>query len=75
MHLLRLLILSLLPKHSILRNVPLLAPHSPHETIINILALVLDHQGKYEGAEQMQRQTLGLREKVLGEKHSIYGPT
>jgi len=36
---------------------------------MNNLALVLEQQGKYEEAEQMQRQTLDPREKVLGEEH------
>jgi Flp pilus assembly protein TadD len=30
---------------------------------------VLDNQGKYEEAEQMHRQALGLKEKVLGQQH------
>jgi Flp pilus assembly protein TadD len=30
---------------------------------------VLRQQGKYEEAEQMQRQTLDLKGKVLGEEH------
>ncbi|KAI1330264.1 Tetratricopeptide repeat-domain-containing protein [Xylariaceae sp. FL0255] len=33
------------------------------------LASVLDSQGKYEEAEKMHRQTLGLGEKVLGREH------
>jgi primosomal replication protein N len=36
---------------------------------MNNLAIVLGHQGKYEEAEQMQRQTLELKEKVLGQEH------
>ncbi|KAK5202618.1 Gluconate transport-inducing protein required for gluconate-H+ symport [Exophiala xenobiotica] len=38
-------------------------------TSMDNLAVVLRQQGKYEDAEQMQRQTLDLREKVLGEEH------
>jgi tetratricopeptide (TPR) repeat protein len=30
---------------------------------------VLRQQGKYEEAEQMHRQTLDLKKKVLGEEH------
>jgi hypothetical protein len=30
--------------------------------------LVLSHQGKYEEAEKMHRQALGLRETVLGKE-------
>jgi tetratricopeptide (TPR) repeat protein len=33
------------------------------------LATVLDDQGKYEEAEEMSRQALGLKEKVLGKEH------
>jgi tetratricopeptide (TPR) repeat protein len=33
------------------------------------LAEVLRHQGKYEEAEQMHRQTLELTEKVPGKEH------
>jgi hypothetical protein len=33
------------------------------------LALVLDRQGKYEEAEAMNRQTLALKETVLGHEH------
>jgi tetratricopeptide (TPR) repeat protein len=33
------------------------------------LANVLNHQGKYEQAEEMYRQALGLMEKVLGKEH------
>jgi Flp pilus assembly protein TadD len=36
---------------------------------MNNLALVLLGQGKYEEAEEMHRQTLELREKVLGREH------
>jgi len=36
---------------------------------MNNLALVLSSQGKYEQAEQMHRQTLGLRERVQGREH------
>jgi hypothetical protein len=34
------------------------------------LAGVLSDQGKYEQAEEMHRQALGLRETVLGKEHS-----
>ena len=33
------------------------------------LALVLDNQGKYDKGEKLYRQTLQLREKVLGKEH------
>jgi hypothetical protein len=33
---------------------------------MNNLAIVLRDQGKYEQAEEMHRQALGLRETVLG---------
>lgn len=33
------------------------------------LAGVLNGQGKYKEADAMHRQTLALREKVLGKKH------
>jgi tetratricopeptide (TPR) repeat protein len=33
------------------------------------LALVLSHQGKYEQAEEMDRQVLRLKEVVLGKEH------
>jgi hypothetical protein len=36
---------------------------------MNNLALMLSSQGKYEEAEEMHRQTLGLRERVLGREH------
>ncbi|KAF6787316.1 Kinesin light chain 3 [Colletotrichum sojae] len=36
---------------------------------MNNLANVLNSQGKYEAVEQMHRQTLELREKVLGPNH------
>ena len=36
---------------------------------MNNLAIVLNSQGKYEEAEQMHRQTLALRETVLGREH------
>ncbi|KAK8071889.1 ATP GTP binding protein [Apiospora saccharicola] len=36
---------------------------------MNNLAFVLDRQGKYGEAEQMHRQTLELRVKVLGQEH------
>ncbi|RYP42629.1 hypothetical protein DL768_010304 [Monosporascus sp. mg162] len=38
-------------------------------TDMNNLAVVLDNQGKYDEAEQMHRQTLELKEKVLGREH------
>jgi Tetratricopeptide repeat len=31
--------------------------------------LVLREQGKYEEAEQMQREVMGIRQKVLGMEH------
>ena len=36
---------------------------------MNNLAVVLSDQGKYEQAEDMSRQALGLRETVLGKEH------
>ena len=33
------------------------------------LALVLSDQGKYQQAEEMDRQALGLKETVLGKEH------
>jgi len=36
---------------------------------LNILAKMLDSQGKYKEAEQMQRQQLKLCEKVLSKEH------
>jgi tetratricopeptide (TPR) repeat protein len=36
---------------------------------MNNLAGVLYSQGKYEKAEKMYRQTLGLMEEVLGREH------
>lgn len=33
------------------------------------LALVLRNQGKYEEAEQINRQSLALRKMVLGKEH------
>jgi tetratricopeptide (TPR) repeat protein len=36
---------------------------------MNNLATVLRDQGKYEQAEEMHRQVLGLRETVLGKEH------
>ncbi len=36
---------------------------------LNNLGLVLEHQGKYEEAEQRHRQALKLYEKVLGREH------
>jgi tetratricopeptide (TPR) repeat protein len=38
-------------------------------TSMNNLAMVLSDQGKYEQAEEMQRQALGLQETVLGKEH------
>jgi hypothetical protein len=38
-------------------------------TTMNEVGLALDCQGKYEEAETMHRQTLALREKVLGKEH------
>jgi Tetratricopeptide repeat len=37
------------------------------------LALVLISQGKYEHAEEMHRQELGLSETVLGKEHPHIG--
>jgi Tetratricopeptide repeat len=39
------------------------------DTLISMknLALVLDHQGKYEEAKQLYRQTFKLKQEVLGE--------
>jgi len=36
---------------------------------MNKLTNVLSNQGKYEQAEEMHRQALGLRETVLGKEH------
>jgi hypothetical protein len=36
---------------------------------MNNLALVLSYQGKYEQAEEVQRQVLELRKTVLGKEH------
>ncbi|KAK4222939.1 hypothetical protein QBC38DRAFT_488760, partial [Podospora fimiseda] len=44
--------------------------HPSTLTSMNHLALVLGSQEKYEEAEQMHRQALQLREKVLGKEHS-----
>jgi hypothetical protein len=38
-------------------------------TSMNNQALVLRDQGKYEQAEEMHRQVLGLFETVLGKEH------
>jgi hypothetical protein len=38
-------------------------------TSMNNLALVLGDQGKYEQAEEIHRQVLGLSETVLGKEH------
>ncbi|KAK4109332.1 hypothetical protein N656DRAFT_839255 [Canariomyces notabilis] len=42
-------------------------------TSMNSLALVLESQGKYEEAERMHRQALGLREKELGLSEKVSG--
>jgi Flp pilus assembly protein TadD len=39
-------------------------------TSMNNLAIALDKQGKYAEAEGMHRQTLKLREMVLGKDHA-----
>lgn len=39
-------------------------------TSMNNLPGVLSRQGKYGQAEEMYRQTLGLREAVLGKEHA-----
>ena len=39
-------------------------------TSMNNLGLVLSRQGRYDEAEQMHRQTLKSKEKVLGLEHS-----
>jgi hypothetical protein len=44
--------------------------HSSTLTSINNLASVLSHQGKYGQVEEMYRQTLGLRDAVLGKEHA-----
>jgi tetratricopeptide (TPR) repeat protein len=36
---------------------------------MNNLAIVLNKQGKYDEAETMHRQTLAMKEKVLGKEH------
>jgi len=38
-------------------------------TSMNNLAAVLSDQGKYDEAEQMLRNVLGIRQKVLGMEH------
>jgi len=38
-------------------------------TSMNNLAMVLKDQGKYEQAEEMYRQALGLSETVVGKEH------
>ncbi|KAK1948723.1 tetratricopeptide repeat domain protein [Colletotrichum sublineola] len=38
---------------------------------MNNLALMLQHQGKYNKVEQMYWQTLELKEKVLGPNHHL----
>ena len=43
--------------------------HPSTLTSMDNLALVLSRQGKYEQAEEMHRQALGLRETVLGKEH------
>jgi hypothetical protein len=43
--------------------------HPSTLTSMNNLAMVLSDQGKYEEAEAMHRQALGLREKALGKEH------
>jgi hypothetical protein len=43
--------------------------HPSTLTSMNNLTLVLSNQGKYEEAEEMLRQSLGLSETVLGKEH------
>jgi hypothetical protein len=45
------------------------AKHPWTLTSMNKLANVLSNQGKYERAEEMHRQALGLSETVLGKEH------
>jgi len=44
-------------------------------TTMSNLALVLDSQGKYAEAETMNRQTLELKEEVLGKTHPETRPS
>ena len=43
--------------------------HPDALTKMNNLVGLLSYQGKYEQAEEMQRQVLGLRETVSGKEH------
>ncbi|KAM3070358.1 hypothetical protein ACMFMG_010189 [Clarireedia jacksonii] len=43
--------------------------HPAMITTMNKLACVLEKQGRYKAAEQMERQTLELSKKVLGSEH------
>ena len=43
--------------------------HPSTSTSMNNLALALSDQGKYEKAEEMHQQALGLSETVVGEEH------
>jgi hypothetical protein len=43
--------------------------HRSPPTSMNKLVGVLSNQGKYEQADEMHRQVLGLREAVLGNEH------
>lgn len=43
--------------------------HPDTLTTMSNLALVLDSQGKYADAEAMNRQTLEIKEEVLGKRH------
>jgi Tetratricopeptide repeat len=45
--------------------------HPSTLTSMNNLTLVLSNQGKYEEAEEMLRQSLGLSETVLGKEHPL----
>jgi len=38
-------------------------------TSVDVLAMVLSSQGRYEQAEEMLRQTLSAMEPVLGKRH------
>jgi tetratricopeptide (TPR) repeat protein len=53
----------------ILEQMVLGKEHPSTLTSMNDLASVLSDQGKYEQAEEMHRQALGLRETMLGKEH------
>jgi len=51
------------------RETTLGAEHPDTPNSINSIALVLQWQGKYEAAEEMNRRALEGSEKVLGKEH------